>query len=338
MTKVKICGLRRSEDAALAVELGAWALGMIMWPASPRYCEPQRAADLADAHRRSAEIAGVFVDQKIDEVVNLTNEIGLSLVQLHGNEGQQYCELIAQRTGARVVKAFRVRDRSVHQEMGKFWDVDFHLLDSYKAGVPGGTGESFDWGFVREPQMLTSRGERVPLILSGGLTPENVAEAIGIVHPFAVDVASGVEREPGVKDEAKMRAFFEAVRGVPVADEPEAEPLTGVNEEVLTLRFFREEAAAKEAERIRAEKSAEKRAFIDRKRREEQAAAEAAAEGGEVGETPEIEVGAEPEGESPAAEIIEGAEIPEPDVEETTETEAAAPEEAPAPETPVESN
>jgi phosphoribosylanthranilate isomerase len=273
MTKVKICGLRRSEDAALAVELGAWALGMIMWPASPRYCEPQRAAELADAHRRGAEIAGVFVDAKLDEVVSLTNEIGLSIVQLHGGEGQQYCEVIAQRTGARVIKAFRVRDRSVHQEMGKFWDVDFHLLDSYKAGVPGGTGESFDWSFVRTPQTLTSRGERVPLILSGGLTPENVAGAIEIVRPYAVDVASGVESEPGVKDAARMRAFFAAVRGAETPVKPAPEPLTGAEAEVLTLQYARQEAADKQAEKLAAEKFAAKRAAIEARR-----AAEAEAE------------------------------------------------------------
>jgi phosphoribosylanthranilate isomerase len=313
MTKVKICGLRRPEDAELAVELGAWALGMIMWPASPRYCEPQRAADLADAHRRSAEIAGVFVDQKIEDVVNLTNEIGLSIVQLHGSEGQQYCELIAQRTGARVIKAFRVKDRSIQAELGKFWDVDFHLLDSYKAGVPGGTGEAFDWRIISTRQTLTSRGEQVPAILSGGLTPENVAEAIRVVHPFAVDVASGVEIEPGVKDPVKMQAFFEAVRSVPV-EEPEAEPLTGVNEEVLTLRFAREEAAAKKAEEERAIKFAAKKAFIEERRAEEKAEAEAAAAAGEVGET----------GEDAPAEDPEAAEISEGDVEEVTETEADA--------------
>ncbi|MGH2905623.1 MAG: phosphoribosylanthranilate isomerase [Solirubrobacterales bacterium] len=245
MTKVKICGLRREEDAALAVQLGAWALGMIMWPASPRYCEPERAAAIADAHGRSAEIAGVFVDQKLDEVVGLTGELGLSIVQLHGSEGQQYCEVVAQRTGARVIKAFRVRDRSIHSELGKFWDVNFHLLDSYKAGVPGGTGETFDWRF------LDAGSRRVPLILSGGLNPENVALAIETLHPYAVDVASGVELEPGVKDPEKMRAFFEAVRSVRV--EAVEEPTTGAEDEVLTLDYARREAAEKAAERAAAE-------------------------------------------------------------------------------------
>jgi len=235
-TKVKICGLRRPEDAALAVESGAWALGMIMWPESPRYCAPAEAARIADSHRRSAEIAGVFVDAKLDDVVGITNELGLSMVQLHGSEGQQYCEVVAQRTGARVIKAFRVRNRSVTAEMGKYWDVDFHLLDSYKAGVPGGTGESFDWSFLAERRGAPAR---VPLILSGGLTPENVAGAIETVRPYAVDVASGVESAPGVKDEVKLRSFIEAVRSVAV--EPEDEPQTGAEGEVVTLKYAREQ-------------------------------------------------------------------------------------------------
>lgn len=235
MTKVKICGLTREEDARAAVSLGAWALGMIMWPASPRYVAPERAAAIADAHRRSAEVAGVFVDQPLDEVVNLTNEIGLTIVQLHGDEGQQYCKAIAQRTGAKITKAFRIRDRSTMAEIGKFWNVDYHLVDSYKSGVPGGTGETFDWNY------LTSAPQRseVPLILSGGLTPSNVAAAIEKVRPYAVDVASGVESEPGVKDHELMSEFFEAVKTIET--EPEEAPITGAEEEVLTLKYYREQ-------------------------------------------------------------------------------------------------
>lgn len=239
MTKVKICGLTRPEDAKLAVQEGAWALGMIMWPASPRHCEPARAAEIADEHRRSAEIAGVFVDQPLDEVVNLTNEIGLTMVQFHGDEGLKFCTTVAQRTGARVTKSFRVQNRSVLAEMGKYFDVDYHLLDSYKAGVPGGTGQTFDWSFLASHP----RRGNVPLILSGGLTPVNVAEAIGAVQPFAVDVASGVESEPGIKDADKIRAFFAAVRSAPTVEEDEPAPITGTDEEVLTLGFARRELA-----------------------------------------------------------------------------------------------
>lgn len=244
-TQVKICGITREEDAAAAVSAGAWALGMIMWRSSPRYVEPQRAADIADSARRSAEIAGVFVDQPLDEVVALTTEIGLTLVQLHGTEGQQFAQAVAQRTGARVVKAFRVQGRDVLSEMGKFYNVDFHLLDTYKAGVPGGTGETFDWSFLSGRR----RGD-VPLILSGGLSPENVGSAIETVGPYAVDVSSGVESEPGVKDHAKLSAFFAAVdAAVSPRRKPADAPVTGADDEVLTLKYA--ERQREEAERNR---------------------------------------------------------------------------------------
>lgn len=255
MTKVKICGLTRVEDATLAVQEGAWALGMIMWPGSPRHCDPQRAADITDACRRGAEIAGVFVDQPLDEVVNLTNEIGLSIVQLHGDEGQRFCNAVAQRTGAKVCKSFRVRDRSVLAEMGKFYNVDYHLLDSYKAGVPGGTGQVFDWSFLESHP----RRGNAPLILSGGLNPSNVAESIERVLPYAVDVSSGVESEPGIKDHALVREFFAAVRSVEVEAVDEG-PATGAEEEVLTLGWAQREmaeAAAAKAEEERAARAQE---------------------------------------------------------------------------------
>jgi len=129
----------------------------------------------------------------------------LTLVQLHGDEGPAYCAEVARRTGARVIKAARVRDRADVRALHAF-PTDFHLLDAYAPGRPGGTGETFAWELARE------HPRDRPLILSGGLTPENVGEAIAAVRPFAVDVASGVEREPGVKDHAKMTAFAEAVR------------------------------------------------------------------------------------------------------------------------------
>jgi phosphoribosylanthranilate isomerase len=237
-TRVKICGITSIDDARRAAGGGAWAIGMIMWKASPRYVRPQAAAQIVDDVGRSVETVGVFVDQPLDEVVSLTNEIGLGLVQLHGDEGQKFCNAVAQRTGARVIKAFRVRDRSVLSEMGKFHDVDYHLLDSYKAGVPGGTGQTFDWTFLRS----TPRRARTPLILSGGLGPDNVAAAIESVGPWAVDVSSGVERSPGVKDAAKLAAFFAAVEGArsPRRAGPDG-PLTGAEDEVLTLQYARRE-------------------------------------------------------------------------------------------------
>lgn len=207
MTEVKICGLTRVEDALLAMEEGAWALGMIMSKQSPRYCTPAQAFEIAAATRRKSELAGVFVDAALDEVAGLADEIGFTLIQLHGSEGPQYCDEIARRTGCRVIKAMRIQDRATVQELRQFRDVDFQLVDTFKSGVPGGTGETFDWS------LLARREDDLPLLLSGGLTTANVAEAIATVGPWAVDVASGVEASPGVKDPDRLRAFVAAVRG-----------------------------------------------------------------------------------------------------------------------------
>jgi phosphoribosylanthranilate isomerase len=208
--RIKFCGITSLSDARLAVEAGAWALGTILWPGSERRCDPAEVARIAGELRRQVEIAGVFVNQPLDEVIGLADGIGLSLVQLHGDEGPSYCAEVARRTGAKVIKAARVRSGSDVQAMEAF-HTDFHLLDTHRAGHYGGTGETFDWELVR------LRRTSVPLILSGGLTPENVAAAIAATRPFAVDVASGTEAAPGVKDPAKLRAFVDAVRGAEVA-------------------------------------------------------------------------------------------------------------------------
>lgn len=243
MTRVKICGLTRSEDADEAVRLGAWALGMIMWRKSPRRCSFEIAAEIAATHHRTAEIVGVFVDQPLDDVVDTVNDVGLTVVQFHGDEGQKFCLEVARRTGAKVIKSFRVRDRSVLSELGKFYGVNYHLLDTFKAGIPGGTGEVFDWSILKGWR----RGD-VPLLLSGGLTAENVARSIELVRPFAVDVAGGVESEPGIKDHERMQAFFEAVRSVPDLEDQEEEQPESSDREVLTLKFAEREAAERQAE------------------------------------------------------------------------------------------
>ena len=208
--RIKFCGITSLDDARLAVDAGAWALGTILWPGSPRHCDPAEAARIAAALRRQAEIAGVFVNQPLDEVCGLADGIGLSLVQLHGDEGPSYCAEVARRTGAKIIKAARVAAGSDVQAMEAF-HTDYHLLDTHRAGHFGGTGETFDWELVK------LRRTNVPLILSGGLKPENVASAIAATQPFAVDVSSGTEASPGVKDPAKLRAFAEAVDGAEVA-------------------------------------------------------------------------------------------------------------------------
>ncbi len=210
MTKIKFCGITTLDDAERAISAGAWAIGLIFWPRSPRRCRRDRAAEIAAAAKRRAEVAGVFVNATLDHVAQTADGVGLTMLQFHGDEGPAYCAEAARRTGCQVIKAARVRGRADVQALNPF-HTDFHLLDSYAAGVPGGTGETFSWEIAR-----THRGP-VPVILSGGLTPDNVADAIAAVGPYAVDVASGVELSPGHKDPEKLSAFAAAVRAtVPV--------------------------------------------------------------------------------------------------------------------------
>jgi phosphoribosylanthranilate isomerase len=209
MTKIKFCGITELDDAERAVAAGAWAVGVIFWPRSPRRCAPDVAAEIAAAVKRRAEVAGVFVNATLDHVAEIADGVGLTMIQLHGDEGPVYCAEAARRTGCKVIKAVRVRSRADVQAVSSF-HTDYHLLDSYIAGVPGGTGETFAWDIAR------AHRSTVPMILSGGLTPENVGEAIAAVRPFAVDVASGIERAPGLKDPDKLDAFADAVRGAAV--------------------------------------------------------------------------------------------------------------------------
>jgi phosphoribosylanthranilate isomerase len=202
--KIKFCGLTDPADADAAVAAGAWALGVILWPGSPRRCRPEIAAEIAAAHRRHVQVAGVFVNATLDEVTRAADEIGLTLLQLHGDEGPVFCGEAARRTGCKVIKAARVRSGADIQALSAF-HTDFHLLDSYRKGVPGGTGETFAWDLAR------AHPSNVPLILSGGLTQDNVGDAIAAVRPYAVDVASGVESAPGRKDHDKLTAFAAAV-------------------------------------------------------------------------------------------------------------------------------
>jgi phosphoribosylanthranilate isomerase len=213
--RIKFCGIARLADAERAVELSAWAVGMVLWPDSPRACPPAEAAAIGAALHRRAEIAGVFVNAHLDEVAAAAEAFRLTLLQLHGDEGPAYCGEAARRTGCRVIKVARVRSAADVQALRSF-RTDFHLFDAYAASRPGGTGETFAW------ELAAAHPHDPPLLLSGGLTPENVGEAIAAVRPFAVDVASGVEASPGMKDHARMAAFAEAVRASAIAPAPEA--------------------------------------------------------------------------------------------------------------------
>ena len=202
--RIKLCGITSLDDARLAVDAGAWAVGCILWPPSPRACDPTEAARIATALHRRALVCGVFVNPHLDEVTQLVDALGLTMVQLHGDEGPAFCAEVARRTGAKIIKAAAVSTQADVRALETF-HTDFHMLDAYRPGQRGGTGETFDWGLVR------ARRSSGPLILSGGLRPDNVADAIAAVHPFGVDSASGTEAAPGVKDPEKVAAFVEAV-------------------------------------------------------------------------------------------------------------------------------
>jgi phosphoribosylanthranilate isomerase len=209
--KIKVCGITSLRDAELATELGAWALGMIFYDGSPRRCSTAEAQRIVAALNRKVQLCGVFVNAPLDQVVAANDDLGLGLVQLHGDEGPAYCNEIARRSGVRVIKAAQVSGPGDIRDLERF-HVDFHLLDARASGperqpLRGGTGETFDW------TLLAGRRSKVPLILSGGLNAGNVAGAIGRVRPHAVDTASGTEAAPGRKDPERLRAFFDAVAG-----------------------------------------------------------------------------------------------------------------------------
>jgi phosphoribosylanthranilate isomerase len=207
--KVKVCGITELQDAVMAAELGAWALGMIFYEGSPRACSLAQARRVVAALRRKVQLCGVFVNAPLDDVLGMSDQLDLSLLQLHGEEGPAYCAEVKRRSGAQVIKAAQVSGPGDVRNLERF-HVDFHLLDARsripaRAALRGGTGETFDWS------LLAERRSKVPLILSGGLNTGNVAQAIAAVHPFAVDTASGTEAAPGRKDPHKLRAFMDAV-------------------------------------------------------------------------------------------------------------------------------
>lgn len=209
-TKVKICGITSAEDAAAAVEAGADALGFIFYRKSPRYIESALAKRIIMSLPPLVAAVGVFVDEEQQTVRNLMDDCGLSLAQLHGQESAAYC----QELGRPVLKALRVKDRSSFLALAEFQGragVRGFVLDAFSDQAYGGTGQVIDWQLAAE----VSRAAHI--LLAGGLTPDNVAQAIQSVQPYGVDVSSGVEREPGKKDHEKVRAFIRAVRVVSLA-------------------------------------------------------------------------------------------------------------------------
>lgn len=201
MVRVKICGITNLEDALMAVEAGADALGFVFFRGSPRCISPERAAAIIRRLPPFIQTVGLFVNEEPATVNAVADQCGLDLVQLHGEESPDYCTAVKRR----IIKAFRVKDASSLDAI-----VNYHvaacLLDAWSPAARGGTGTTFNW------EIAARAAASHPIILAGGLTPENVAEAVATVNPYAVDVSSGVESSPGKKDAALIRAFISAAR------------------------------------------------------------------------------------------------------------------------------
>lgn len=200
--RVKICGITNLADARVAIEAGADALGFNFYEKSPRFIPTAVAAEISRALPPFALRTGVFVNPSEELVRRAIGECGLNLLQFHGDEPPDFCTQF----GFMSMKAFRVRDAGSLKELPKY-QTDAWLLDAYASDTFGGTGEKFNWGLAAEAQRPGK-----PVFLAGGLTPENVAEAIQQAQPFGVDVSSGVESSPGRKDHTKVRAFIKAAK------------------------------------------------------------------------------------------------------------------------------
>lgn len=205
--KVKVCGITNAEDALAAVEAGADALGFIFYEKSPRYVVPAVAANIIAELPPLVTPVGVFVNEGLATVRSIMDTCGLAMAQLHGDENVSYCRELARP----AMKALRLRDRGSLLALAEYQGrggVRGFVLDTFSELAYGGTGQITDWGLAAEVAKST------PILLAGGLTPDNVTEAIRTVRPYGVDVSSGVESAPGKKDHAKMRAFVDAVRVV----------------------------------------------------------------------------------------------------------------------------
>lgn len=207
-TRIKMCGLTREEDVVAGIDAGLDALGFIFYEKSARNVEPDFVRSMVSQMPPFTECVGVFVNREREEVQEIIQYCGLSYAQLHGNENPKFCERVERMASpCRVIKAFRVSEESKSDEFALYAPVIHgYLLDTYKKGTAGGTGETFDWNIIQRLNLQR------PMILAGGLTPENVGEALAQVQPFGVDVNSGVEIEPGIKDHAKLNAFVQKVR------------------------------------------------------------------------------------------------------------------------------
>lgn len=201
MTRVKICGITRWKDARIAVDHGADALGFVFYDKSPRFLSAGKARQIIRKLPPFVASVGVFVDAPLEEIQSIVQTCGLTAVQLHGGESPAFCNHFS----TKVIKAFRVRGNRLPAKISRY-DVHALLLDTFRAGIPGGTGHVFPWEVARKAK----RYGRV--VLAGGLNNGNVSEAVRSVKPYAVDVSSGVEEKPGIKDPRLLKEFLERVK------------------------------------------------------------------------------------------------------------------------------
>ncbi len=203
-TRVKICGITRQEDALLAVAQGADAIGLVFYPPSPRAVSVEQASEILRILPPFVSVVGLFVNAKRKDIERALAVLPLSLLQFHGDESPEACE----QYGKPYIKAVRMREGvDLHSLASKYEKAAALLLDSFKEGVPGGTGITFDWSAI--PQCLSK-----PIVLAGGLSVNNIAEAIANIRPFAVDVSGGVEAKKGLKSEEKIVAFMSKIADI----------------------------------------------------------------------------------------------------------------------------
>lgn len=201
-TRIKLCGMTRIDDVERADRLGADAIGLVFYPPSPRAVTPDAAADLARAAGALCSRVGLFVDASAAEIRAVLDRVPLDVLQFHGNESPEFCASL----GRPWIKALRVRDDGeLEAALERYRGAQSLLLDAYKPGTPGGTGETFNWNLI--PERWRSR-----IILAGGLNPANVATAVRQLRPLGVDVSGGIEAERGVKSADKMTEFVRQVR------------------------------------------------------------------------------------------------------------------------------
>lgn len=204
LVKIKICGITRKQDALLAAELGAWAVGFIFVKNTPRYILPEKAAEIIKILPKSFIKIGIFADVSLEEIKNIALETGITKIQLHGDESPEFCENLAEITGKEIIKAIKVKSFEDLKFITLYKDkVSFVLLDSYCERQLGGTGKTFDWEIAKK-----AKEQEIPIILAGGLNPDNAKQAYEIVKPYALDISSGVEECKGVKDSEKLKELF----------------------------------------------------------------------------------------------------------------------------------